>query len=146
MAKKAKVASYAIPLEKPDYNVVLPTIKRDLRIVYSKAGLDIAGTTTLVYTVPTDKIYRLTDIFNERSGINTNSEFRFKDASGNTFYTFIPSTGGVWIEKAPWENILEKELKLVGGDQIEVYYDSNDAGGYWTIGFLGIEETNTLLF
>lgn len=115
----------------------------DVRLFAYDSGLDGVGTLTKVYTVPMDKIYKITAVYKTDDAMTgagrTNSRIYYQDASGQLIWELRPDgTGSSAL------NQITAEIKLQAGDEIYFYYTSGDAAANFGISIIGIEQVDPL--
>lgn len=111
----------------------------DLRLAISKTGLQDPGTFTTVFTVPSDYIYRLTDLYPIVRNNLLECYIEILDSSGNSLY--MCPMGALLPDGL---NHMENQIKLLEGDYIRFWYRSNDVLGNLTVAIMGVLEFNTL--
>ena len=134
--KKSKTPEY-IPIEPVDTKFLTPNkLMYDVRLFKIDSGSVFPATRSYtIYQVPSDKILRISDmLFTYANNISgPNASIVLTDSSGNMILYQDLDNG---VEK----NLLNKELRLVGGDKIIFNYRGNDLAASCGICVLGIEE------
>lgn len=112
-------------------------LQQDLRIFASRSGGN-AGTTDLIYTVPIDKVYYIENIFCTGNQFisDTTSGLSVVDAGGNKVWQVTSATA------ASPATLTTKSFRIRGGDQIKLFYHTNDVAGLLAYSISGIEQAD----